>query len=349
MRDFVAEIKGAANRAANLTRQLLTFSRRQAMHLRCLELNEIVTNMSRMLQRVLGEHIHMELRLAPRDLGLFGDAGMIEQVVMNLAVNARDAMPDGGQLVVSTREIHAEEPFVAGGSSRQGRFACLDVSDTGSGIAAEALPHIFEPFFTTKDAGKGTGLGLATVLGIVEQHGGWVEVDTEMGRGTSFSIYFPLIGVAEMQHRRAAVAAGPSAGSETVLLVEDETVVRALVRNLLTRSGYRVLEAPSGPRAIELWNDNGREVDLLITDLVMPEGMSGIQLAERLRQERPGLRVIFTSGYSPEAMVQGGDLGPGTAFLPKPFDIDNLTASVRAVLAPSESTDAESPGRGARY
>lgn len=329
VRDFVDEIKTAAGRAANLTRQLLTFSRRQAMQLRHVELNETVTNMSRMLQRVLGEHIHMELRLATRDLGIFGDAGMIEQIVMNLAVNARDAMPGGGQLVIETQAVDVEPGAEPGG--RHGRFARLEVIDTGSGISGDALPHIFEPFFTTKEPGRGTGLGLATVAGIVEQHGGWVDVRTEAGKGTRFLVHFPLVERPEPRRPGRTPERKHRQGSETVLLVEDESVVRALVRNLLRRAGYRVLEAPSGPRAIDVWNESGREVDLLITDVIMPEGMSGVQLAERLRRDRAGLRVIFTSGYSPE-MVRQVETMQGASFLPKPFDLERLTTTVRALL-----------------
>ncbi len=329
VRDYVEEIKSAATRAANLTRQLLTFSRRQAMQLRYVELNEAVTNMSRMLQRVLGEDVRMELRLAPQDLGVFGDAGMIEQLVMNLAVNARDAMPGGGQLLIETQAVEVGPGTEHGG--REGRFARLEVSDTGTGISGDALPHIFEPFFTTKEPGRGTGLGLATVSGIVDQHGGWVDVRTEAGKGTRFLVHFPLVSRRENEAANRPVARERRRGSETVLLVEDESVVRALVRNLLLRSGYRVLEAPSGPRAVEIWNEAGREVDLLVTDVIMPEGMSGVQLAERLRRDRPGLRVIFTSGYSPE-MVRQVETMEGTSFLPKPFDIDLLSRAVRALL-----------------
>ncbi|MBE2214101.1 MAG: PAS domain S-box protein [Opitutaceae bacterium] len=331
-REFVGEIKSAATRAANLTRQLLTFSRRQAMQLQHVELNGIVTNMSRMLQRILGEHIHMELRLAPHDLQVFADPGMIEQIVLNLAVNARDAMSGGGRLTLSTATMELPQPVTVGETARQGAFARLEVVDTGVGIPGDVLPHIFDPFFTTKEAGKGTGLGLATVRGIVEQHGGWVEVSTRVGEGSCFQVMLPLIPAKAIEEARRGAAARGRSGSETVLLVEDETVVRALVRNLLTRSGYRVLDAASGPRAIELWNENGREVDLLISDLVMPDGMSGYELAEYLRRERPSLRVVFTSGYSPEMVRRDSPLGAGVAFLAKPFDLDDLTRTVRDVL-----------------
>ena len=347
VRNFVGEIKAAATRAANLTRQLLTFSRRQAMQLRSIELNEIVTGMSRMLQRVLGEHIHMELRLAPQDLALFGDAGMVEQVIMNLSVNARDSMPGGGQLLITTYSREIEPAAPVGGVERRGRFACLEVADTGTGIAPDALPRIFEPFFTTKEAGKGTGLGLATVAGIVEQHGGWVEVDTNVGRGTRFIVHFPLVSPHEIEKIRRTGTGARRGGTETVLLVEDEAVVRALVRNLLTRAGYRVLDVASGPRALELWTESGREIDLLITDVIMPEGINGFELADRLRAERPGLRVIFTSGYSPEMVGRPGNrMDEGTTFLAKPFDLENLTATVRALLDRPESTArADTPAR----
>jgi len=329
-REFVAEIKGAATRAANLTRQLLTFSRRQAMQLRRVELNEIVTAMSRMLQRVLGEHIQMELRLAPHDLHLCADAGMIEQVVMNLAVNARDAMPEGGRLTISTGAIEIGE---RGEADREptGPYAVLEVADAGVGIPESVLPHIFEPFFTTKEPGRGTGLGLATVQGIVDQHGGWVEVRSRVGDGTTFRIHLPRLS-GEAAEREPRLGGRQGAGHETILLVEDEEVVRALVRNLLVRSGYRVIDAATGPRALELWNTHGREIDLLVTDLIMPDGMNGPDLAERLRRDEPALRVIFTSGYSPEILGPGSDLLEGVRFLAKPFDLEELTAAVRAAL-----------------
>jgi len=330
-REFVGEIKGAATRAANLTRQLLTFSRRQAMQLRHVELNEIVTNMSRMLQRLLGEHIQLELRLASHDLHLFADPGMVEQVVMNLAVNARDAMLGGGRITIATDQAEFDGA-TRDGQPRVGRFACLEVVDTGVGIADDVLPHIFEPFFTTKEAGKGTGLGLATVRGIVDQHGGWVEVMTRPGEGTRFQVHLPIVSMRDLRDARRAPGTRSRTGTETVLLVEDETVVRSLVRNLLTRSGYRVLEAATGPRAVEMWNASGREVDLLITDLVMPEGMSGFDLAKLLRREKPELRVVFTSGYSPEMVGHPGELPVGMRFLAKPFDLDDLTATVRSLL-----------------
>ena len=339
-REFVAEIKGAATRAANLTRQLLTFSRRQAMQLRRVELNEIVTNMSRMLQRVLGEHIQMELRLAPHDLHLCADAGMIEQVVMNLAVNARDAMPEGGRLTISTGAIEIGERGQVD-REKAGPYAVLEVADAGVGIADAVLPHIFEPFFTTKEPGRGTGLGLATVQGIVDQHGGWVEVRSRVGDGTTFRIHLPRVS-GESAERESRLGGRQGAGHETILLVEDEEVVRALVRNLLVRSGYRVIDAATGPRALELWNSHGREIDLLVTDLIMPDGMSGSDLAERLRREQPALRVIFTSGYSPEVLGPSSELREGAHFLAKPFDLEELTIAVRAAL---DSTADEGPPR----
>jgi PAS domain S-box-containing protein len=332
-REGLGQIRAAAERAARLTRQLLLFSRREVMQPRVLNLNEVITALAQMLHRVIGEHIELELRLHPRPLVLRADPGMLDQVLMNLAVNARDAMPRGGRLCIETGELSLDaaaarlHPDVA-----PGRYVWLRVSDTGTGIAPEHLPHIFEPFYTTKGPGKGTGLGLATVFGIVQQHRGWIDVHSEPGRGTTFQVHLP----ARASPPPGAEPAGPGArlpgGTETILLVEDEPAVRELTKAVLQQAGYHVLTAEHGPAALSVWQVQRDGIALLVTDLVMPGGWSGRELAQRLRADKPALRVIYISGYS--ADVAGTELTParGELFLPKPFNVETLLRSVRQCL-----------------
>jgi len=319
------QIGEAAERAARLTRQLLLFSRRQVAQLRDLDLNEVVSDMAKMLHRLIGEHIQLEARFAPGSAPVHADLSMMEQVLMNLAVNARDAMPQGGRLVLETA-------LVEGGAQRRpGRWVRLSVTDTGQGIAAEHLPQIFEPFFTTKEVGKGTGLGLATVYGIVEQHGGWIEVQSRLGEGTTFQVFLPRLA-------RAAAAATPAArdavpgGTETVLLVEDDAGVRALARTALRRSGYQVLDAASGPRALEVWAQHREEIALLLTDLILPGGMNGRELAERLQSDRPDLQVIYSTGYTDDMLGEVSALRGSPHVLEKPYDPRELVRRIRACL-----------------
>jgi PAS domain S-box-containing protein len=326
LRESVADLSQNALRATALTRQLLAFSRRQTIEVRDVDLNGVVANVTRLLHRVLGEDIVVTFTYSEQQLAVRADAGMLEQVLLNLAVNARDAMPAGGRLTIDTALASAVGP-----DGSPATWARLRVADTGIGIAPEHLPHIFEPFFTTKDVGKGTGLGLATTYGIVQQHGGWIEVDSNVGRGTEFRVYFPAVLV---QPPATTPASGPlpaPRGRETILVVEDEAGVRALVISLLEGLGYRLLQAQSGPHALEVWKDHGDEVELLITDIVMPDGMNGVQLAEHLRRERPGLKVIFTSGYladlSREDVSHHSD-----AFIAKPFSLADLAKLVRRTL-----------------
>jgi signal transduction histidine kinase/ActR/RegA family two-component response regulator len=330
LQDAVADLSQNAQRATALTRQLLTFSRRQAIDVRDVDLNSVVRNVTRLLDRVLGEDIVVTCTYSEHPLAVRADPGMIEQVLLNLAVNARDAMPVGGRLWIETSPIDLSEA----GSSRAGspgNWACLRVNDDGAGIAPEHLPHIFEPFFTTKDVGKGTGLGLATTYGIVQQHGGWIEVNSQIGRGTEFRVFFPRVGTEMPTAAPVALPAPPPRGRETILVVEDEAGVRALVLKLLQDLGYRVLQAHSGPHALDVWRQRGDEVDLLITDIVMPDGMNGVELAERLRRGRPGLRVIYTSGYladlSREDISRHSD-----AYIAKPFSLTELARLVRRTL-----------------
>jgi PAS domain S-box-containing protein len=330
VRDAVSDLEQNAQRASALTRQLLAFSRRQAIEVRDVDLNSVVANVTRLLHRVLGEDIVVSFTYSDGPLAVRADPGMIEQVLLNLAVNARDAMPIGGRLAIDT-SLHEATGSDAPSSGSSRSWACLRVRDNGAGIAPEHLPHIFEPFFTTKDVGKGTGLGLATTYGIVQQHGGWIEVDSQVGRGTEFRVFFPRVDT-----KPAVAAAAPQLvpaprGQETILVVEDEAGVRALVLKLLQDLGYRLLQAQSGPHALDVWRQHGDEVDLLITDIVMPDGMNGVDLAERLRRSRPTLKVIYTSGYladlSREDILRHAD-----AYIAKPFSLMELARLVRRTL-----------------
>jgi PAS domain S-box-containing protein len=325
------EIRKAAGGAATLTRQLLAFSRKQVLEPRVLDLNAVVVGADKMLKRLIGEDIDLVSVLAPDVGAVRADAGQIEQVIMNLAVNARDAMPDGGQLTIETSNVQLDAAYTDQHSAvGPGAYVLLSMTDTGTGMDEHTKAHIFEPFFTTKQQGKGTGLGLATVYGIVKQSGGFIWVYSELGRGTTFKIYFPR--VAEPASLPATPAVPESlGGTETVLLAEDAAAVRAVARAALTLHGYTVLEAADGRTALELGTGHEGPVHLLITDIVMP-GMSGRQLADRLTERRPELKVLFVSGYTDEAITRHGILEPGIAFLQKPFTPDSLARKVREVL-----------------
>jgi two-component system, cell cycle sensor histidine kinase and response regulator CckA len=325
-----AEILNAAERAANLTRQLLTFSRLRRLQTKDLDLNEIVINMTKMLQRLIGEDIAQETQCAPGGAFVHADAGMLEQVLMNLAVNSRDAMPRGGRLIIRTASV-----TLGGGqarlnsNARPGDFVRLSVTDTGTGISAKDMPHIFEPFFTTKDVGKGTGLGLATVYGIVEQHKGWIEVESGEQGGTTFNIFLTRLASKAPPAPQAAVPSRALRGTETILLVEDEESVRKLMKSLLERYGYMVHTAASGLRALEVWRTHHASIDILITDMVMPEGIGGRELAEGLLAENPKLKVIFCSGYTSDVSGEGFSLRKGENFLEKPFHLNALLQMIR--------------------
>ena len=334
-REGIQQIRAAAERAANLARQLLLFSRRQVLQPRDVDLNELVTSLGKMLQRTLGEDIHLEWKLHPAPLRLHADPGMLDQVLMNLAINARDAMPEGGTLTIETSELVLDEAAAKNQpGATPGPYACLAVRDTGTGIAPEILPHIFEPFFTTKETGKGTGLGLATVFGIVQQHHGWITVESAPGQGATFRVYLPARPKGGAAAAVVAVNRPASAlrGSETVLVVEDEASVRALMRTVLEGRGYTVIEAANGVEALERWQAHQSKIALLLTDLVMPGGLSGQQLGRRLRQDRPGLKVIYLSGYSAEMAGRVPGLQPGERFMSKPFTSDQLLRAVREIL-----------------
>ena len=328
----VVEIRKAADRAAALTRQLLAFSRKQVLQLRVLDLNAVVTGVEPMLRRLIGAHIEL-ITVLGKGLGrVKADPGQVEQVIANLAVNARDAMAKGGKLIIETGNVELDEIYAATRrEARPGPHVMLAVSDTGHGMDAETLAHMFEPFFTTKGLGQGTGLGLATVYGIVRQVGGQVMVYSEPLRGTSFKIYLPrLEGDSEMAAGAAPTGPAPG-GTETVLLVEDETALRVLIHEILTKSGYRVLQGSRPDEALAVAAAHAGPIDLVLTDVILPN-MSGRQVADAVRASRPGIRVLFMSGYTDDAISHHGILDPGMHFLEKPFTTDSLLRKVREVL-----------------
>src|SRR5580698_8272531 len=333
MRADLEQINQAGLRASDLTRQLLAFSRRQVLQPRVVNLNDIFAGMEKMLHRVIGEDVELTFLPAPDLRRIMADPGQVEQVIMNLAVNSRDAMPRGGKLTIETAEIVLDARYAADHVGvTPGPHIMFAVSDTGTGMDRATQARMFEPFFTTKEAGKGTGLGLATVFGIVRQSGGTIWVDSEQGRGTTFKLYFP-------QADHAAVAHSSShppdrrkmRGTETILLVEDEECVRTLARTILTKYGYKVLEAPGGGEALLLCELHATRIDLLLTDMVMPR-MSGRQLAERLVALRPGLKVLYMSGYTDDAIVRHGIQDSTIAFIQKPITPDTLARKVRETL-----------------
>jgi two-component system, cell cycle sensor histidine kinase and response regulator CckA len=331
-RQDIEEIRTASRRAADLTRQLLAFSRRQVLQPQVVKLNEIVTGAERMLRRVIGEDIDLAVNLTA-DLGyVFADRGQIEQVVMNLAVNARDAMPRGGTLTIETKHVELTADLVTGPLGvTPGRYVLLAMTDTGEGMDAATRDQIFEPFFTTKGE-RGTGLGLSTVYGIVRQSGGHVSVYSEPGRGSTFKVYLPLVN--EDVPRVSAPPQQPrrsSPGGETVLVVEDDEQVRGLVCGVLSRAGYEVLGPSSPTEALRLAEQHHGRINLLLTDVVMPR-VTGPEVAKRLEASHPGAKVLYMSGYTDEAIVRQGMLDPAIAFLPKPLSPESLLAKVREVL-----------------
>jgi len=338
MRAYVEEIKKAGERAASLTRQLLAFGRRQTLAPRALDLNAVVANIDKMLRRLIGENIELTTVLAPELGRVKADPGQIEQVILNLAVNARDAMPQGGQLTLETANVELNE-----GDTRTrvsvlpGRYVMLAVSDSGMGMDAETQAHIFEPFFTTKEEGKGTGLGLATVYGIVKQSGGHIGLYSEPNHGTTFKIYLPRLEEAAQPVEAISPGAPLAGGSETILLVEDEEGVRDLARRILELKGYKVITASNPTEAAQVCERYEGPIHLLLTDVVMPT-MSGPQLAEHVAFLRPGLKVLYISGYTDNAIVPHGILEEGVQFLQKPFTRDSLTRKVREVLDAPQQT-----------
>jgi len=332
-RSNVQEIRKAGDRAAGLTRQLLAFSRRQVLQPKVVNLNVIVSDINKMLRRLIGEDIDLMTVLDPSLGQINADPGQIEQVIINLAVNARDAMPQGGKLIFETTNVYLDNEYVRSHTTvRPGNYVLFALSDTGTGMDTETKARIFEPFFTTKGQGKGTGLGLSTVYGIVKQSEGHIWVYSEPDKGTTFKIYLPRIDQAAQTDTSPESSGDLPRGRETVLLTEDENPVRALIRTILETNGYTVLEATCGEEALALYKEHTGPVDLIVTDVVMPR-MSGRELAENLKTLRPDIKVLYLSGYTDDAIVRHGLLDKKMFFLQKPFTPDALLRKVREVLA----------------
>jgi PAS domain S-box-containing protein len=341
-RRHLLEVRKAAERAASLTRQLLAFSRKQVLQPKPIDLNAVLADMNKMLQRLIGEDVDLEIQPAAGLGTVLADPGQIEQVLLNLAVNARDAMPDGGRLTLATANVDlAEADAQRRGLAPPGRYVCLAVEDTGCGIRDEIREHIFEPFFTTKEPGKGTGLGLSTVYGIVKQSGGYIWVSSGVDRGARFDIYLPLLDQRPAQPDLLAPAPQRTAKAGTILLVEDNDALRGLVREMLEASGYTVVEAADGVEALQLVARNGA-IDLLLTDVIMPR-LGGRELARRAAALRPALKVLYTSGYTADAIAVQGVLEEGLAFLPKPFTPDALALKVDEALKSGATRDDTRP------
>ena len=331
-RQNLTGIEEAAHRAATLTRQLLAFSRRQILRPEVIDLNDVVRKITDLLRRLIGEDVQLATKLDAAPADVLADPGQVEQILLNLAINARDAMPDGGTLTLRTGRLDVP----ASGHERdaameRGPHVCLVVGDTGSGMSDDVKAHVFEPFFTTKDVGKGTGLGLSTVYGIVRQSRGGIFFDSQLGSGTTFTIAFPAVDPEFDAAQARTRAAEPSEGVECVLLAEDEPGVRSLARRALTSAGYAVLEAANGEEALVLAASHSRDIAMLITDVVMP-GMTGPQLAAGVKALRPDIKVLYTSGYAETAVLGGIKSGRGTAFLQKPFTIPQLRGCVRKLI-----------------
>ena len=331
--DSTHQIMLAADRAAGLTRQLLAFSRKQTVQARQLNLNTVVLSFCRMLGRVLGEDIQLRTVLAPELPPIDADQGMLEQVLLNLAVNSRDAMPNGGQLMIATTAVDLDQIHVPDFSELgESGYVCLLIADSGCGIPPEVLPRIFEPFFTTKGVGKGTGLGLATVYGIVRQHHGWITAASQPGQGAEFRVYLPVATRGEAESKGEILEIEMLKGTETILLVEDESTLRLIVQASLEREGYNVIEASSGPAARQIWQDRHDDIQIVVTDMIMPGGFTGMDLARQFQKERPMVRVILMSGYNIDGTDGGAIPRNGVCVLQKPFNPAKLLRTVRHCL-----------------
>jgi two-component system cell cycle sensor histidine kinase/response regulator CckA len=329
----LAHINDGVERMAKLIRQMLAFSRKQVMQQKALDVRETLGHTSDTLGRMLGDQVLLRFEIAPQLPPILADPDMFQQIVVNLVVNARDAMSSGGQLTIRASEASfAAANIPAKSNRREGRFVCLSVTDTGSGMDTAIIHRLFEPFFTTKEVGKGVGLGLATVHGMVNQNHGWIEVESKVGRGTTFDIYFPATDLTPENPAGPAEPPEVRGGHETVLVVDDEWVLRELVREILGSHGYQVLEAADGLEALRVWEENRDKVDLLLTDMAMPHGLSGRELADRLRQDDPGLPVLFSSGFNQELIERSEDAGQGFFYLSKPYNPSQLAQAVRGAL-----------------
>jgi PAS domain S-box-containing protein len=334
-RECLQQINTASERGAGLTRQLLAFSRKQTMQLQPLLLNDVIADLTKMLQRIIGEQTDLQCRYAAHLPCVQADVGMIEQVLVNLAVNGRDAMPRGGQLLVTTEAVTLDEAYAqANPEARAGEFVCLTVKDGGTGISPEHLPRIFEPFFSTKERDKGTGLGLATVHGIVKQHQGWIEVFSRLGEGATFRIFLPAIPGPVSKPAELQVELPLPGGTETILLVEDDYSVRLITRRVLEARGYQVHEAASARQALDSWHGRAEEIALLLSDVVMPEGLTGRELAEQMRASHPALKVVLMSSYSADVVGKDKEFFrvTRTSFLQKPWSARTLLETVRCCL-----------------
>jgi len=330
----VEQIQTAAERAASLTRQLLAFSRKQVLQPRVLDLNEVVGGMIKMVSRVIDENIELAFLPGAKLGNVKADPSQIEQVVLNLVVNARDAMPTGGRLTIETSSVEIDKNYTAKHAVVElepGPYVMLTVTDNGCGMDAQTQARIFEPFFTTKEPGKGTGLGLATVYGVVKQSGGYIWVYSELGHGTTFKVYLPKVTAAAETPHAEKVLSVPASGTETILFVEDEQGVRELVREYLTACGYSVLEASDGIQALEIAAMHPGAIQLLITDVVMPR-LSGRQLATQISSARRGVKVLYISGYTDDSVFRHGVLEGGMEFLQKPFNLKALAQKIREIL-----------------
>lgn len=334
--ESLKQISTAAERATYLTRQLMTFSRKQAFQPKDFDVNEMLNRMSETIRGILGQNIHQELKLANNLPQLHADPAMIEQVIMNLATNARDAMPRGGRFTVSTGIVDiGGEARRTNPDAQPGKFICLTITDTGQGMDQETASKIFEPFFTTKESGL--GLGLSSVYGIVKQHHGWVDVQSEVGKGSTFRIYLPTLPWPQAGAKRElATPIKQGGGAETILVVEDEPALRELVSRQLRRQGYQIIKASTGKEALALWPQHAKDISLLFTDMVMPDGMTGSELAETLQAQNPDLKVVYTSGYSQEVLQQDFALRGEVHFLQKPYHQDALIKTIRAALDAKE-------------
>jgi nitrogen-specific signal transduction histidine kinase/ActR/RegA family two-component response regulator len=330
--DSVAQILSASERAAQLTRALLAFSRKQVLNPKPVDLNDVVRGIQQLLRRVIGEDVELSTELAAEPLVALADTGQLEQVLMNLATNARDAMPRGGFLSIATRPFDLDERYVAAhGWGTPGRYVVLSVSDTGLGMDEPTRQKAFEPFFTTKEKGKGTGLGLSIVYGIVKQHGGAIDVYSEPGKGTSFKILLPRVAAPAATASAGRVDAPPAHGTETILLAEDDAIVRTMIATVLRGSGYRVLEAVDGADALEQWAAQPSAIDMLVLDVVMPK-RSGREVHDAVIAARPGTPALFLSGYTADIIHKKGIFDEGLEFLAKPLAPSELLTRIRGIL-----------------
>ena len=331
--DSIKEIVEAGRRAGALTRQLMTFSRKQEFHPQAVDLNEVVNNVTKMLRRILGEDVTLDVDFSPGLPAVKADLGMIEQVLLNLAVNSRDAMPRGGRLIIRTTAVTID-PYQArhNPEAMAGRYVSLTFSDTGCGIAPEIMGRIFEPFFTTKELDRGTGLGLATVYGIIKQHQGWITVQSRLGEGTTFQIHLPSCDAKGEALQRVPGEQKVLGGTETILVVEDETPLLKLMHHILESQGYKVLDSTNGRQALQVWEEHRKRIDLLLTDLILPDGMAGTELARILQEAKPGLKVLYTSGYDADRLAKEFPDGATINLVQKPFHARKLSEMVYDTL-----------------